>query len=433
MVGLGIGALLCPDPVDRWRARPARRARLQTLMPSPEAAYPWLLALFGDEPVRRASASPAGSQGGRRSGGAGCWSGSRSPLGYAVLAGGLFARRRHRQRDGAPARRGRRRHVALRPDHDRGRAAACGGRSRRRGRRPGCTSACHATRRPAPDRLGRPDRERAGDGHALDRRTWRSDQELGQYGAARIGDRAWRRTPAAGWADGRRPTARGRDGRPAGPRRGADATATGRPPRTAASRSSRAPARATAGSPSTARPSGPRSRRSAGSSATPTCAIGAASSTTGSSSTASSGRSPAAPTARRAASSPEALQATIDVLLTATERGPRRRHLSSGSMTCDDEPTTATRPSATGLARLMRLVARSCSAPPGGHPDRRDRRARRDVRADRLPRPARPSRTSSASPSGGRRPLGRRPGAGLPAAAQADPGRGDGRRPRRRG
>ena len=78
------------------------------------------------------------------------------------------------------------------------------------------------------------------------------DRQLGQYGAARIGDAAWRSRPDAGWQPVDPPRRRRRHGRPAGARGRADARTTGRRPRTTASRSSRAPGRGAAGSRSTA-------------------------------------------------------------------------------------------------------------------------------------------------------------------------------------
>ena len=127
---------------------------------------------------------------------------------------------------------------------------------------------------------------------------WTADvatsRELGRFGIARIGERTWTRGPRTGWLVGSRGGRGRRPRRQPGPdhrarRRDPDDR---REPRPGVRRGRPEPA--TAGSPSTAPPSSRRSRRLAGSSATIRSAAGAGSSTTGSSPTASSGGSPAA-------------------------------------------------------------------------------------------------------------------------------------------
>ena len=253
-----------------------------------------------------------------------------------------------------------------------------------------------------------------------------TDRELGQYGAAelrgagldsdarrRLGRRRCPERPRS-----RRSTCR-RSGRPCPPARA-------RPPRTAASRS----IEGARGSPLSRR----RRRRDvpgsvpadplAGRRRRPSSA-GAASSTTGSSSTASSGRSRAASTARPARIRPEAIQATIEVFLTATERGDELVDLSSGPMTLDDEPERFGKRDR--LARMLRVVDRP-ARPSGRDPPAGDRPSRRRRDPDRLPRPAGARGGGRGRRLVGGRPVGRRR-RGVPAAAQADPRRGDGGRP----
>ena len=130
-----------------------------------------------------------------------------------------------------------------------------------------------------------------------------SDRQLGQYGSARIGDRAWTTAPGSGWTavpgstvtddDGRRPGARGRL------TPGFRATAEDHGVEVIEGARARRCRIAVDGA--TFRRRLPAGRT--GSSGTPIFIAGVASSTTGSSLTASSARSRAAPTARPARSS----------------------------------------------------------------------------------------------------------------------------------
>ena len=97
---------------------------------------------------------------------------------------------------------------------------------------------------------------------------------------------------------------------------------------------------------------------------------------------------------------PDALNGTVEVRLTATERGRDIVHLSSDPMTLDDDRGRyATKRDR--LARLTRLVS-ILQAHPEGMRTADIADPRRDVRADRLPRPDARSRTSCGSRSGAR-------------------------------
>ena len=139
----------------------------------------------------------------------------------------------------------------------------------------------------------------------------------------------------------------GRDHRPPGPRDRADARTIGPPPRTAGSRSSRAPGRGAAASRSTAPRSRRRSRRSAGSSATPTSIAGAAQLDYWVFLDGQLGQVVGDASGEAAGLVAGALIG--DVARPPDRHGtrPRRRHLSSGSMTVEDD-RAGTAPSATG-------------------------------------------------------------------------------------
>ena len=96
---------------------------------------------------------------------------------------------------------------------------------------------------------------------------------------------------------------------------------------------------------------------------------------------------------------PEAIQATIEVFLTATERGARPGHLSSGPMTFEDEPERFGKRDR--LARMLRVVDRPARLIPTGSGRRRS-----PVASASRPGPSTAtcgrSRRRSASPSGPR-------------------------------
>ncbi len=287
-LGLAAGLLLVPSIGSVLNQLLARGP--QTLVPSLEAAYPWLLALL-------ATSLFAGLGIARRILGESAVRRTRFVRGavigivLAIFAGALFAGAaiandlalRDRSSlssrfgptagDGQPPRCG-----IADPDRDDGQA------------RP--ASAGDVDGRPA-GAVGL-----VGDRSGVDVR-WTadvaSDLQLGRFGLTRLGDRAWTRGPRQGWTSDPPAVADAAliDVQVCRPR---SPTASGRPRRTAASSSSREPAGVTAGSLSTDRPSSPRSPRSAGSSGTIPFGGGVASSTTGCSRTASSDECPEAST-----------------------------------------------------------------------------------------------------------------------------------------
>ena len=313
-------SLLVPSIADVSGQLGGRGA--QTLLPSVEAALPVGPRPDRDVPVQRVRDRPAAA---RRGGDAPA---SRSSAGSS-------SRRSSRRRPGWSSPRSR---------WATSWRSAIGSRRRRGSARPTST----ATRRSATApmgigptaRLERPSRRRrstggrsgtvdlAGDATGADVR-WlayvATTRELGLHGAA-THRRRTRGSASRSRAGARATPRRGRrrDARPHGvPRRPLAGGAGGR--RVARRGDHRGRARAPV--PDRDRrpdvPGGvPAGRR--GSSATPTSPTGAASSTTGSSSTARSAGSPAASTATRRTSSDGALQATIRVDLTATDRGARR-------------------------------------------------------------------------------------------------------------
>ena len=381
-----------------------------------------------DQPVQRLRHQPAAP--GRR--GAAAPPASRTALVIALVADGRVGDavrgRRGRQRARASATRSPASSRFGPTDRDR-RAAAV----RRRRWSAGPTARLRfdldGDRRPSADRHGR--RQRRPFGRRLPlvglrrHRPSSSARPAPRGSATRRGGRdpgrSWARTQPDGVADDRRSTCRSsrRRSRPG----------TGRRPRTAASTSSRAPGRGAAASRSTARRSSRRSRRSAGWSATPTSIAGAASSTTGSSLDGQLGQVAGSASGEAIGIDPDAPhRRRSTVQLTATERDRDLVIYPPASMTIDDEPD-GTRPKRDRLARLTRLDGASSRRTPTAcrTADIAERvgMSVRTVYRD-LKRHRRGDRRRSGRDGGA---LGDRPGEGLPAAAQADPGGGDGRRP----
>ena len=156
---------------------------------------------------------------------------------------------------------------------------------------------------------------------------------------------------------------RRRHGRRPGVRDRAGARKSATRPSSTASTSSRAPGPRTAGSRSTAPRSGGRSRRSPGSSATMSWDAGVASSTTGSSSTASSAGSTGSVNGDAGGIRDGALQGTIRVDLSATDRGAAistscRRAPDRRGAGVEDEPGPASATASRGS-----LASSRCSGP----------------------------------------------------------------------
>ena len=253
-----------------------------------------------------------------------------------------------------------------------------------------------------------------------------TDRELGQYGAASFGGRAWTRTPVDGWAKADAESVRRADARPPG---GADRRSRDGSRSTAEDRGIEViegaprpplPGRRRRDTFRGGLPAGPLAcrRRRPPRLARPARLLGLRS-------TASSARSRARSTARPAGIEPEAHPGDHRGVPDRDRTRPRPGHLSSGAMTFEDEPERFGKRDR--LARMLRVVT-VLRGHPDGHPPSRDRAPGRGRDPDRLPRPA-------GARGGGRRrglvrgrPVGRRR-RGVPAAAQADPRRGHGGRP----
>ena len=197
VVALGVGSLLLLLPSIGGVLNQLQALGSQTLMPSLEAAYPWLLALAGTSLfagfglARRLDAGTALRPRRARVSGP-SW---RS----------LHGRGRHRvrgRRDRQRARAARpddtTRGLALRADRRRGRAARL-----RRPLEAGRTARliAHLRGTSTAGRSARSTSRASGSGTNF---RWlayvATDRELGQYGAASFGGRAWTRTPDGGWA-----------------------------------------------------------------------------------------------------------------------------------------------------------------------------------------------------------------------------------------
>jgi hypothetical protein len=285
MVALGVGALLCLVPSIAGVVTQLLAYGSQTLLPSAEAAYPWVLALlatslFSAFGVARRLAGGTSRRRRRLLGG----------VAIAVLvtavAGVAFAT------------------VAVANDLALGDdtvAASRFGPTNADAPPPACDGPLTAgtSARLVMHLSSTLDRRPLGTVELAGRRVggdfrWlayvASDRELGQYGEARVGSEGLDRPhPGRTGVPPTRPPSRPtpstsrRSRRPSRP-------AIARQPRTAGSRSSKARARVAAGSPSTARSSLRPSRSRPGWSGRPTSTAGAGSSTTGCSPTASSAR-----------------------------------------------------------------------------------------------------------------------------------------------
>ena len=397
----------------------------QTLLPSVEAAYPWVLGADRDVPVHRVRDRPAPARRERRCAGAGWSAGSSSRRCSPPAAAMVFAavamgnELALRDRIASSSRFGP-------TDIDR-EPPTCDGPM---GIGPTARLDVHLdgdARRPL-DRVDRPRRRARPSPTSAGSPTSRRPASSGCMARRPIGDAAWIRAAVRRLAA--RDAGRGRATRIStctAFRIGALARGRGRRRNRAGVGVIEGAARAAVPDRDRrARPSGRRSRRSAGWSATPTSPTGGASSTTGSSSTARSGGSPAASTATRRTSRPGALQATIRVDLTATDRGApirRRRRLREA----------VTRPRGLGLRRTRgrRSMAadgrgarirqarpagpddpdpRPAQRPSRRHEAGRDRPAGRLVGPDRLPRPpldrgrARACRSGRTAAAGGSTP-----------------------------
>jgi hypothetical protein len=200
MVSLALGSLLLLLPSIGGLVNQLRALGSQTLMPSLEAAYPWLLALIGTSLF-------AGFGLARRAGGGSALRPRRLRIGVAaavaltVLAGSAFG-------GTAIANELALRDRPVRP------AASRFGPTDRELEPPLCDEAltAGATSRLGGRLVGRIDGrpigtvDLSGIRDATDFR-WlayvATVRELGQYGGAVRGDRAWRRTPADGWVTAR--------------------------------------------------------------------------------------------------------------------------------------------------------------------------------------------------------------------------------------
>jgi hypothetical protein len=196
MVGLGIGALLLLLPSIGGVLNQLRALGPQTLLPSVEAAYPWVLALVGTSlftgfgVARRIQGGTALR---RRRLAAGIMIGAALTIGTGSLFAGVAVANE----------------LALR-DPDLAPASSRFGPTSLAGEPPACDGPLDVG--PSARLSARFDAEidlrNAGSVELTGVREGRdvrwlayvaTDRELGQYGAAMIGDRAWTRTPREGW------------------------------------------------------------------------------------------------------------------------------------------------------------------------------------------------------------------------------------------
>ena len=196
MVGLGIGSLLLLLPSIGGVLNQLRALGPQTLLPSLEAAYPWLLALVGTSLFTGfgvARRIQGGSALRRRRLAAGIMIGAA----FSVGAGSLFA--------GVAVAN----ELALR-DPELVPASSRFGPTSLAGAPPACDGPLDvgSSARLSARFDGEIDLRNAGSVELTGVREGRdfrwlayvaTDRELGQYGAAMLGDRAWTRTPRGGW------------------------------------------------------------------------------------------------------------------------------------------------------------------------------------------------------------------------------------------
>ena len=196
MVWLGIAALLCLIPSIAGVIEQIQALGSQTLLPSFEAAYPWLLALgatslFSGLGIARRLRGAAALR--RRR----FVDGALIAIALTALSVVAVRRRGHRERAGR-ARHGRADVVALRTDRSGGRAAAVRRAARGRADRPPAPTSSTGTVDLRP--IGSVDLIGVRDGSDF---RWAAyvatDRRLGQAGAARIDDTAWAREPGGGW------------------------------------------------------------------------------------------------------------------------------------------------------------------------------------------------------------------------------------------
>ena len=197
MVCLGLGALLVLVPSIGGVLNQLLALGSQTLLPSFEAAYPWLLALaatslFSGFGVARRLQGGSSLRRRRLVGGIGI-AALLTVMAGTLFAGVAIANEVALQRDVVPP------------------AASRFGPTTPEGEPPACDAGLGvgATARLAERVTATVDLRPIGSMDLVGVRRgedmrWlayvASDQELGQYGAARSGPRAWLRTPAAGWA-----------------------------------------------------------------------------------------------------------------------------------------------------------------------------------------------------------------------------------------
>ena len=397
IVWLGILALLCLVPSITGVVNQLLAFGSRTLLPSLEAAYPWLLALF-------ATSLFSGFGIARRLQGGTAMRRRRLIAGTAIAAGADAALGRRLR-----GRRGGQRRRAARPAGRRRRAS---GRPTGADQPPACDAAADGRAVGAaqpPHELPPSTSARSGRSMLTGVRVGRdfrwlayvaTSRQLGQFGAARIGDQAWTIAPGTRWRAGRSRDGRRRHASTSRRSRSRSPRTIGRRPRIAASRSSRARGPDAVGSRSTARSSRRRSRRSR-------WLVGGADLHRWRGQLdywvfldGQLGQVAGSINGEAAEIVPDALNGTIEVRLTATERGRDSFIYPPTPMTLDDDRGRyATKRDR--LARLARLVS-ILQAHPEGMRTGRHRDPRRDVRADRLPRPDRAPGRAPAARSGAR-------------------------------
>jgi len=196
MVGLGIGSLLLLLPSIGGVLNQLRALGPQTLLPSLEAAYPWLLALVGTSLFTGfgvARRIQGGSALRRRRLAAGIMIGAAFSVGAGSLFAGVAVANELALRD-----------PKLVP------ASSRFGPTSLAGAPPACDGPLDvgSSARLSARFDGEIDLRNAGSVELTGVREGRdfrwlayvaTDRELGQYGAAMLGDRAWTRTPRGGW------------------------------------------------------------------------------------------------------------------------------------------------------------------------------------------------------------------------------------------
>ena len=414
-----------PDPVDRRRRRAAPGVRLAD---APAVARGGLSVAPGpgrDQPLQRPRDRPAACGARPRCAAGGSSTGLSIAVALTLLSGIALRRRGGRQR-ARRARHGRPTSSRFGPTDPDGEPPLCDGAARGRAATPGCRPGCR--RRSTCVRSARSSfAGRATAATSAGPRTSPPTDELGQAGAARIGGDAWSQEPGGGWRPGRARRGRGRDRRPPGARDGLDHRQPGdrRGPRRGGHRGRPGAALSRRRGRRDVRgglPADPLARRRRGppSLARPARLLGLP-------------RRPARPGGRRAGGDaaglgPDAITGDVSVAPDRHGTRPRRRHLSSA---LDDRR---------GRAGPLRRQARPAGpADPAAWPSCRPTPTgiRTNDIAERVGMSVRTVyRDLSAIDEeigvpvwaeGGL--LGGRVGQGVPAAAQAHPVRGDGRRP----